>query len=266
MKTSIFLFLCVLVAFAFTSCSEKKNDSVLRVAATAIPHAEILEQIKPDLAREGIQLEIVVIDDYQIPNRALADGEVDANFFQHRPFFEAQVKQFGYPLSCFADIHLEPMALYSTKIKEISTLHNRASVAIPSDPANQARALLLLEKNALIRLNRHDIGVTLLDITDNPKQLSFLEIDAPLLARTLEDVDVAAINTNFALQAGLSPMNDALAIESNDSLFVNILAIRNGDEEKIPLKHLKALLMSEKIGLFIDKQYRGAIIIAPTGR
>lgn len=262
MKTNIILFLCVLATFAFTNCNEKKNDSVLKVAATAIPHAEILEQIKSDLALEGIQLEIVVVDDYQIPNRVLADGEVDANFFQHNPFLEAQVNQFGYPLRCFANIHLEPMALYSRKIKDISNLHHRASVSIPSDPANQARALLLLEKMALIRLNRHDIGATLLDISDNPKQLYFLEIDAPLLAPTLDDVDLAAINTNFALQAGLSPMKDALAIESNDSLFVNILAIRNGDEEKTPLKHLKALLMSEKVGLFIEKQYRGAIIKA----
>ncbi len=260
MKTLFILILCVFSVFAFTSCSEKKNDSVLRVAASAIPHAEILEQVKSDLALAGVALEVVIVDDYQIPNRALADGEVDANFFQHTPFLEAQVSQLGYPLICFANVHLEPMALYSAKVKDITILGDRTSIAIPSDPANQARALLLLEKTGLIRLNRHDIGATLLDISENPKMLTFLEIDAPLLARTLDDVDLAAINTNFALQAGLSPINEALAIESGDSLFVNILAIRKGDEEKWPLKMLKALLLSEKVGLFIDEKYQGAII------
>lgn len=260
MRTTAFLALCLLLTLAFTGCQQPKDGKVLKVAASALPHAEILEQIKPDLAAQGILLEIVVVDDYQIPNRALADGEVDANFFQHRPFLEGQIEQFGYPLHHFASIHLEPMALYSAKIKALTELPEHATVAIPSDPANQARALLLLENSGLISLNRHDVGTSLLAISGNPKQLNFLEIDAPLLSRTLTDVDLAAINTNFALQGGLSPMQDALAIESGDSLFANILVIRQGDEEKEALKQLKALLTSEKIGHFIEKQYQGAII------
>lgn len=260
MKIIIFAAISVFLVAAFAGCQKAKNEDTLKVVATAVPHAEILEQIKPELAREGIRLEIIVVDDYQIPNRALADGEVDANFFQHRPFLEAQAVQFGYAIRQFADIHLEPMAIYSQNVKQLSELPTGAKIGVPSDPANQARALLLLEKSGLIGLGRHDSATSVLSIVDNPKQLIFLELDAPLLARSLADVDAAAINTNFALQAGLNPTEDALAIESNDSLFVNILAIRQGDEEKKELKLLKKHLASEKVGRYIAEVYQGAII------
>lgn len=260
MKYFAFLCLCLFAAISFVSCKEQKQDNVLKVAATAVPHAEILEQIKPELANKGIQLEIIIVDDYQIPNRALADGEVDANFFQHEPFLESQKSQFGYSLTSYAGVHLEPMALYSKKISKPADLSKKSIVAIPSDPANQARALLLLEANGLITLSRHDVEANLLSITSNPLELHFLEIDAPLLPRALSDVDLAAINTNFALQGGLNPHKDALAIESADSLFVNILVIRQGEENNPALMELKKQLKSEKVGNFIEKQYKGAIL------
>jgi D-methionine transport system substrate-binding protein len=260
MKIIIGTVICVVLAVFFTGCQKPTNEGTLKVIATAVPHAEILEQVKPELAREGIQLEIIVVDDYQIPNRALADGEADANFFQHRPFLEAQAGQFGYAIRPFANVHLEPMAIYSQKVTQLSDLSSGAKIGVPSDPANQARALLLLEKNGLIRLARKDMGASVLSISENPKQLVFLELDAPLLAQALADVDAAAINTNFALQAGLHSSEDALAIESGDSQFVNILAIRQGDEERHELKQLKKHLASEKVGRFIAETYQGAIV------
>lgn len=260
MKMTAFFMLCILTAWSCTGCDEQKSANKLKVAATSVPHAELLEQIKPDLAAKGISLEVIVIDDYQIPNRALADGEVDANFFQHGPFLEAQIEQFGYPITRFANIHLEPMALYSVGLDSLSQLAKGATVAIPSDPANQARALLLLEKQGLIHLQRQDVHATLLSVISNPMGLNFLEIDAPLLARALADVELAAINTNFALQAGLLPQEDALAIESTDSLFANILAIRQGQEESSSLIALKEVLQSEKTREFIQTNYQNAII------
>lgn len=265
MKMIISAAVCMLLIAAFTGCQKVEKGDVVKIVATAVPHAEILEQIKPDLAREGIQLQIIVVDDYQIPNRALADGEADANFFQHKPFLDAQKEQFGYALQSYADVHLEPMAIYSQKIKLLSELPMRAKVGVPSDPANQARALLLLEKKGFIQLSRHDSEASVLSITNNPKQLVFIELDAPLLARALEDVDAAAINTNFALQAGLDPAEDALAIETHDSLFVNILVIRQGDEEKKGLKVLKKHLVSEKTGRFMAETYQGAITQVKNG-
>lgn len=259
MKIMMSAAVCMLLLAAFTGCQKVETGEIVKVVATAVPHAEILEHIKPSLAREGIQLEVIVVDDYQIPNRALADGEADANFFQHNPFLEAQKDQFGYALQAYADVHLEPMAVYSQKFKLLSELPMGARVGIPSDPANQARALILLEKSGLIQLSRRDSAASVLSITDNPKQLVFIELDAPLLARSLEDVDAAAINTNFALQAGLDPAEDALAIEGEDSLFVNILVIRQGDEERKGLMLLKKHLSSEKTGRFITETYQGAI-------
>lgn len=255
---------CVFIfsAIAFSSCTAKKDENTLKVAATAIPHAEILEVIKPDLEKLGVNLDIIVVDDYLIPNRVLSDGEVDANFFQHEPFLEVQKNQFGYDLETFAKIHLEPMALYSFKLKNLNELPAGASIAVPADPTNQARALLLLENNGLIKLKKHDISASIFDIAENPQKFTFLEVDAPLLARALEDVDLGAITTNFALQAGLSPRNDSLAIESGDSLFVNILVIRTGDEGRQQLIHLKDLLTSEKVENYIKDKYDGAIIKA----
>lgn len=253
-------FFCLLLLFAINSCQKEKDEHSLTVAATAIPHAELLEQVKADLAKEGVNLHILIVDDYNIPNRALADGDIDANFFQTEAFLQSQMAQFAYPLIAFAKVHIEPMGLYSLKFKNPSSLPEGAIVGIPADPSNQARALLLLEQQGLLQLSRHDIGVSVLQISDNPKKLKLVEIDAPLLARALDDVDLAAINTNFALQAGLAPQKDALATDSSDALFANILVIRAGEEHRKGLKLLRTHLTSKKLAQYIQEHYQGALI------
>jgi len=251
----------VFLGLFLMACSNSHtHGKTLKVAATAIPHAEILEFIKPDLEKEGVDLDIITVEDYNTPNRALSLGEIDANFFQHAPFLEAQKADFDYKLEKVAEIHFEPMGLYSKKYKSIKDLPNNAVVSIPSDPSNEARALILLEKAGLLTLNQQDAKTSLLNITDNPKQLKILEIDSPLLARTLDDVALSAITANFALQAGLSPKDDALATEKGNSLFANILVVREGDVNREDIQKLKEALTSAKVQAFIRKHYGGSVI------
>lgn len=249
----------VLLLLVLFACSKK--DDTLKVAATSVPHAEMLNFIKPDLEQQGVKLKIVVVDDYNIPNRLLSEKEVAANFFQHVPFMDEQIKNFGYKIECFARIHLEPMALYSRKYKSLSEIPDGATISVPNDPSNEYRALAILVKEGLITL-RAGAGLqsTVADIQSNPKKLKFREIDAALLPRTLDDVAVAAINTNWALQAGLNPTKDALAIESDDSPYTNILTIRTGDENDPRLQQLKQAMLSDKMRTFILEKYKGAII------
>jgi D-methionine transport system substrate-binding protein len=250
---------CVLF---LTGCENSSSSSHIKVAATSVPHAEILELVKKKLAEKGIDLTIVVIDDYNIPNRALADKEVDANFFQHEPFLEAQIKDFKYPLEVLVPVHIEPMGLYSHKIKSLKDLKDGAKVAIPSDITNQARALLLLQKQGLIKLNRQDTMASVFNFVENPKHLTFEEIDSALLTRTLEDVDLAAITTNFALQAGLNPIKDALAIEDKNSPFANVIVIRKGDADRPAIQAFKKAAVSNDVRVFIIEHYKGAVIPA----
>lgn len=254
--------ICLLIPLLFFGCA-KKQDS-LRVAATSVPHSEMLEQVKGDLKQQNITLEIIVIDDYLTPNRSLSYREVDANFFQHEPFLEEQINEFGYPLVNFGAIHLEPMGIYSKKISSFSDLPSRPLVAIPSDPSNLGRALYLLEQNGLISLNTTTRSPSLLDISENPHNIKFLEIDAAMLPRTLSDVTFAVIPTNFALQGGLSPQEDALAMETRNSPYANILVIHEEDIDREDLKALKQALTSEKMAQFINERYQGAVIPAFT--
>lgn len=253
---SIFLFLGFLCLFG---CASKKQPHVLKVVATAVPHAEILEFIKPQMKERGIELEILVVDDYQTPNRAVADGEVDANFFQHVPFLEHQIQEFHYPLQVLTSVHLEPMGIYSKKEKDFSSRKANMTFAVPSDPTNLARALLLMEKQGLLKLNRHDTQTSVYNIIDNPKRIQILEIDTPLLIRSLADVDFAVVTTNFALQAGYLPTKDALALEDERSPFVNVVAIQKGAEGE-NLQVLKELLHSSAVQKFIEQKYQGAVL------
>lgn len=253
--------LLVLLLATISSCTNNSRNT-LRVAATSIPHAELLEFVKPHLKAQNIQLEIVIIDDYHLPNRALADKEVDANFFQHQPFLDSQKSHFGYSLESLAPIHLEPMAIYSKKHRALSDLKENATIAIPSDPSNQARALALCEKIGLITLKSTESAPTIYQIESNPLKLIFLEIDSPLLCRSIEDVDAALITTNFALFAGLSPVQDALAHEDAGSSFANLLVIRCGDHSRPDLQALKKALTTQQVREFINNKYQGAIIPA----
>lgn len=258
MKTISCLFLSVL-SFCLFSCNNNSHLQTLKVAATSVPHAEILEFVKPDLKAEGIDLQILVVEDYNTPNRALADKEVDANFFQHPSFLELQIKDFDYPLEILGAVHIEPMGLYSHKHKKIQDLQDKAKIALPSDPSNQARALKLIEQIGLITLNNKNSLPSVLDIGDNPHGFKFIEIDSPLLTRSLDDVDAAAITTNFALQGGLNP-KQAMAIEDSHSDYVNVVVIRKGDHDRTDLKALIKTLQSEKVRNFIEEYYKGAII------
>ena len=256
-KLFLLFTLCVL-----SSCSSSSQKS-LKVIASATPHAQLLEFVKPDLKEQGIDLKIIICDDYNTPNRALADKEVDANFFQHLPFLDEQIKQFHYPIMSLAKIEIEPMGLYSKKLLSLSDLKEKGTVAIPNDPTNEARALRLLESQGLIKLeDSNNLQATVIHITQNPKQLKFIEIDAAMLPRVLDDVDLAVINTNYALQAGLSPTKDALALESKDSPYVNIIAIRIDEDDRPDIQALKSAMTSEKMRHFIIEKYQGAILPA----
>lgn len=242
-------------------CQKRSNE--LRVVASAVPHAEILEAARTELEAQGINLKIIVTDDYNMPNRALAEKEADANFFQHLPYLLEQVKQFKYPIYNAAAIELEPMGIYSRRIQNLADLREKAKIAIPNDPTNEARALMLLEREGLIGLDKvNNLSATVLNIVHNPKNIQFIEIDAAMAPRALEDVDAAVINTNYALQAKLSPLKDALVLEGKDSPYVNIVAIRNADKDRADLQALIKAMSSEKMRAFILGKYQGAIVPA----
>ncbi len=246
----------------FFGCSSPQQHE-LKVAASTTPHAEILAFIKEDLKAQGIDLKIITIDDYNIPNRSLAEKEIDANYFQHEQFLSNQIAQFHYCLVPLAKVQIEPMGLYSKKETSLSALCKGNTVAIPNDPTNESRALRLLEKEGLITLSQKASSLaTIRNIEKNPKELEILEIDAALLPRTLRDVHVAAIPTNYALQAGLSPEKDALAKEDASSPYVNILVVRCGDESRADLILLKQALNSDKVRQYIVEHFQGALIPA----
>lgn len=247
--------------FFLPSCSRCSKQG-LRVAATPVPHAQLLEFVKPDLKEKGINLIIITTNDYNMPNRALAHKEVDANFFQHIPFMEAQIKDFHYRIESIGKIELEPMGIYSKRIHSLDELKEGDRIAIPNDPTNEARALLLLQSHGLIELSDPaNLSSTILDIISNPKKLKFFEVDAAILPRSLDDVAAAAINTNFALEAKLSP-KQAIALESKDSPYANIIAVRTGDEHRPDIEALKEAMTSEKMRQYIEEKYHGAVIPA----
>lgn len=244
--------------------ADAKSEKVVKVGASPVPHAEILEIVKPELAKEGIKLEIVEFNDYVQPNLATNDKEIDANFFQHEPYLKNFVTEHPeLKLANVLGIHVEPMGIYSHKIKNINEVKDGAQVSIPSDPTNGGRALLLLEHAGLLKL-KDGVGAaaTVQDVVDNPKKLQFKEIEAPQLPRTLDDVDISVINTNWAMQADLVPTRDALFMEDKTSPYVNILVVRQGDESRPEIQALMKALHSEAVKKFINEKYKGAIIPA----
>ena len=242
---------------------QKTSEVTLKVGANPVPHAEILEKVKPKLKKKGINLKIVEFTDYVLPNKALGDGSIDANFFQHKPYMEEFAKNNNLQLVALAKVHIEPMAIYSSKIKSLGELKEGATISIPNDPTNEGRALLLLEKNNLIKLSSSaSLTATPADIAENPKNYKFAELDAAQLPKTLQDVDVSIINTNFALEGGLNPLADALAIEDKDSPYANILAVRADNKDDAAIKILAEALNSPEIKKFIKDKYQGAIIPA----
>ena len=240
------------------------KEITLKIGATPVPHAELLEQIKPDLKEQGINLEIVEFNDYVQPNIALNDKELDANFFQHEPYLNDFIKEHkDVKLVNAGGVHIEPMGIYSKKITKLDELGEGATVSIPNDPTNGGRALLLLQKAGLLTLkDGANETATVQDIATNPKSLKIQEVEAAQLPRTLEDVDISIINTNFAMNAELNPMKDALFIEDKTSPYVNIIAVRTGDENRDEIKKLLNTIKSDKIKKFIEEKYKGAIVPA----
>ncbi len=257
----ILFFLAMLIISCVDSQPLLASAVLLKVGASPTPHAEILAQIKPLLSKEGIDLQIIEFQDYVQPNLALAEGELNANFFQHVPYLTEFSRDHKLDLTYIAKVHIEPMGIYSKKIKSLKELGNKATVAIPNDPTNGGRALLLLQNAKLITL-RKDAGLsaTELDIVKNPKGLQVKPLEAAQLPRTLTDVDIAVINTNYALPANLIPAKDALLIENSNSPYANILAVRAKDKNNPTLKKLAKALTSKKVKDFILTQYRGSIV------
>ena len=235
----------------------------LSVAATAVPHAELLEFVKPELAKQDVDLDIKVFTDYVQPNLQVAEGRLDANFFQHQPYLDEFNKGRGTDLVSVANVHVEPFGIYSNKLDSLDNIPERATVAIPNDATNGGRALLLLDKAGVIKLkDNSNILSTPRDIAENPHNIRIRELEAATLPRVLDQVELALINTNYALEAGLNPTADALAIEGEESPYVNILVTRKDNAESDSVQKLVKALHSDEVKAFIAEKYKGAVVPA----
>ena len=254
------------------SASESSSESAsatgelktITVGSSPAPHAERLEAAKPVLKEEGYDLKIVEYNDYIQPNVALESGELDANYFQHYPYLENFNKEHGTKLDSAGAIHYEPFGIYAGKTKSLDAIKDGAKVSVPNDATNEARALLLLEANGLLKLKEGvGINATKQDIVENPKNLDIEEIEAAQVARTLSDVDIAVVNGNYAIQAGLK-VSDALAIEDAKSIaattYANIIAVRDGDQKSDAILALIKALESDTVKKFIETKYNGAVV------
>lgn len=237
----------------------------IKIGATPSPHAEILEQAVPLLKEKGYDLEIIEFVDYVQPNLALDSGDLDANYFQHLPYLEQFNEERGTTLVSAASIHYEPFGIYPGKTDSIEYLADGAQIAVPNDATNEARALLLLEAEGLITL-KEDAGLnaTVRDIAENPKNLQIVEIEAAQVVKSLQDVDLAVVNGNYAIEAGLSVSEDALAIEDTESIgattYANVIAVRSGDDQSEAIQALVEVLKSDEIKQFIEEKYEGGVV------
>lgn len=249
-----------LFAFAFFFLSiPSLSAAPLKVGVTAGPHAMIMEKVKELANTEGLEIQVVEFNDFILPNMALNDGEIDINAYQHQPYLDEQVKSRGYKIKAAGKTVLMPMGMYSKKIHKLADLKESSKIAIPNDPTNGGRALKLLEKEGLIKLKPSD-NPSILDVAENSKNLTIIEIDAPQVPRTLDDVDAAVINTDWVVLAGINP-ETALAMEDKNSPYANVFAIRE-DENRPEVGKLIKIYQSEPIKLFIKEQFKGAVLPA----
>jgi len=245
------------------AASKPAETVTLRVAASPTPHAEILNAVKGILAEQGIDLQVTEYDDYVVPNTAVEEGDEDANYFQHLPYLDNFNAENGTHLVSAGGIHIEPMGVYAGKTTSLKDLPDGATIAIPNDATNEGRALLLLEAQGLIKLkDSTNLESTPNDIAENPKNLTFKELEAAMIPNTVEEVDLSVINCNYALQAGFNPVKDALAIEDANSPYVNIVAVKEGHENDPAIVALVAALQSETAREFITSTYKGAVVPA----
>ena len=254
--------LSVVSVFAQAAAETQSSTTKIVVGATPEPHAALLSLVVDDLAAQGITLEIKEFTDYVTPNDAVEYGEIDANYFQHIPYLESFNTEHGYHLVNAGGIHVEPIALYSSKYSSLSDLPNGAVIAIPNDPTNEGRALLLLQSAGLIKL-RADAGLEAipLDITENPKNFKFSEIEAATLPRVLSDVDAAIINGNYAIPAGLVATRDGLFVEGADSPYVNVIAVKEVNENNPAIKALIEALKSDEVAAFVAEKYKNGEVV-----
>lgn len=245
-----------------TEQTESSEDKVIKIGACVTPHAEILEIVKENLAAEGYTLEIVTYNDYVLPNTALEAGDLDANYFQHAPYLNDFNEENGTHIVSVAAVHFEPMAIYAGKTASLDDIQEGASIAVPNDTTNEARALLLLEANGLITL-KEDAGVTatVLDIVDNPYNLDIKELEAAQVAKSIEDVDFAVVNGNYAIEAGLT---DKLAVEASDSLaadtYANLICVKEGNENSEKTQALVNAVLQDNVRDYINETYSGAVV------
>ena len=264
MKKFIALILALTLALSLAACGGSADDKTIKVGATPAPHAEILEVIKEELAKDGWTLEIVEFDDYIIPNTSLEEGALDANYFQHITYMNGFNDERGTHLVSAAEIHYEPLGMYAGKSASIDALPDGAQIAVPNDAINEARALLLLQQVGLITLkDGAGINATKADIVANPKNIEIVETKAELLTTTLQDVDMAVINGNYAIDAGLK-IADALAVEAADGAaaqaYVNVLAVKEGNENSEKIQALVKALKTDAVKAFIESTYAGAVV------
>jgi D-methionine transport system substrate-binding protein len=276
MKKWIAPVLSVVLAFSLAACGKQEaapeqtpaaggeqKEVTLKVGASPVPHAEILKFIQPKLKEQGVNLEIKEFTDYVQPNVQLFEKQLDANFFQHKPYLDQFNKDQNMNLVEVTAVHIEPFGAYSKKIKKVDELADGATVALPNDPTNNGRALALLEKNGLIKL-KEGVGIsgTVKDIVENKKNLQFKEVEAAMLPRVLEEVDLALINTNYALEAKLVPTKDALFLEDKDSPYANYLVARPDNKDSEAIQKLAKALNTPEVKKFIEDQYKGAVVPA----
>jgi len=236
-------------------------SETLKVGVTPGEHAQIMEQVKGVAAKKGLDLDIIEFSDYVVPNQALNDGELNLNSFQHQPYLDNQVADRGFKIVSVGTTITTPMGVYSGKIKSLDELKDGATVAIPNDPTNGGRALLVLASKGLIKVKPEaGLKVTPADVIENPKKLEFAELEAAQLPRALADVDAAVINTNYASQAGLNPKKDAIAIESEKSPYANVIAVRAEDKDKPWVKTFVESYQSPEVKAFILEKFNGSVI------
>lgn len=264
MKVTFFKLLATLaLGSSFVLQSAQAQDKPLKVGVTAGPHAQIFEIVKQEAAKQGLQIQIIEFSDYVQPNAALAAGDLDANSYQHQPYLDNANADRGYKLVSLAKTVIFPIGIYSKKVKSLDALKEGARIGIPNDPTNGGRALLLLQTQGLIKL-RDGVGLkaTPLDVAVNPKKLRFIELDAAQLPRSLDDTDASAVNTNFAMEAGLDPKKDAILQEAPDSPYANVLVVREKDKNRPEFAKLVAAYHSQAVKDFIATKYKGAVIAA----
>ena len=255
----------VLSAVTLIGCGGSgASDKVIKVGASPSPHAEILEQVKAEVEAQGYALEIVEFNDYVIPNTSVDQGELDANFFQHKPYLDNFNENNGTKLVSVAAIHFEPLGIYSAKVTSVADIKEGALIGVPNDATNEARALLLLEANGLITLkNGVGVNATIYDIESNPLNLEIKEIEAAQLPLSLQDLDAAVINGNYAISGGLS-MSDAIAVEESTSIaaetYANILVVKEGNENSEEIQVLINALKSDAVKEYIENEYAGAVV------